>query len=87
MYKGYDIFLDQLPKIDLHGFDRESARVLVNDFVDDSIALGYDKVVIVHGIGSGIVRRVVQEVLSKRKDILNFYIVPYNVGCTLVIIK
>ena len=82
-----DIFLERLPKIDLHGFDRESARVAVGDFIDESVILGYSRVVIVHGIGSGIVKNVVQEVLSKRKDVLNFYIVPENIGCTMVVLK
>ena len=83
----YDIFLDRLPRIDLHGFDRDSARVAINDFIDDSVILGYSEVVIVHGIGSGIIKNVVQEVLAKRKDIVDFYILGENVGCTKVIIK
>ena len=31
-----NIFLDRLPKIDLHGYDRDSARVMVNDFMEFS---------------------------------------------------
>ncbi len=83
----YDIFLNQLPKIDLHGFDRESARVAVNDFIDESKVMGYAKVVIIHGIGSGIVKAVVHDVLFKRKDILNFFVVGENIGCTVVVLK
>ncbi len=85
--KIYDIFLDRLPKIDLHGFDRDSARVMVNDFIDESIKMNYSKVVIVHGIGSGIVKESVLKTLSLRKDILNFYVAPENIGCTVVEIK
>ena len=33
------VFIDNLPKLDLHGFDRETARVAVNDFVRDNIKL------------------------------------------------
>ena len=83
----YDIFLNQLPKIDLHGYDRDSARVMVNDFVDDSIKMGYSRVVIVHGIGDGIVKASVHDALAKRKDILDFHIVSENIGCTIVQIK
>ncbi len=82
-----DIFLAQLPKIDLHGFDRDSARVAVNDFIDEAIAMGYDEILIIHGIGSGIVKNVVRDVLTKRKDILKFHLVPENIGCTIVVIK
>ena len=54
---GYDMFLEMLPKIDLHGFDRESARVLVNDFVEEASQMGYSEILIIHGIGSGIVKK------------------------------
>ena len=62
-----DIFLDNLPKIDLHGYDRESAKVMVNDFIDEAYIMKYEQVVIIHGIGSGILREFVSEVLRKNK--------------------
>ena len=81
------MFLDTLPKIDLHGYDRDSARVAVNDFIDESIVMGYERVVIIHGIGSGIVKESVVDTLSKRKDIDSFRIAFENVGCTVVKIR
>ena len=82
-----DIFLDMLPRIDLHGYDRDSSRVMVNDFIDEAIAMGYSKVLIIHGIGSGVVRETVHEVLSKRHDVKNYYVAFQNIGCTVVEIK
>ena len=82
--KLYDIFLDNLPKIDLHGYDRDSARVKVNDFIDEACFMKYDKVVIVHGIGSGILKEVVSDTLKKNKRVLSFNVVGSNIGCTLV---
>ena len=79
-----DIFLYMLPKIDLHGFDRESARVMVNDFIDESVLMGYEKVVIVHGIGTGIVKNVVHDVLAKNKKVISYHLVFNNIGCTVV---
>ena len=84
---SYDIFLDMLPRIDLHGYDRDSARVMVNDFIDEAVAMDYSRILIVHGIGTGIVRDTVLETLKKRKDICNYYVVPYNIGCTVVELK
>lgn len=81
---GYDIFLDRLPKIDLHGYDRDSARVAVNDFIEEAGIMGYDEIVIVHGIGSGIVREVVHGTLDKNKRVLSFRLDGMNVGCTIV---
>ena len=31
-----DIFLNNLPSIDLHGFDRESATLAVKDFIHEN---------------------------------------------------
>ena len=83
----YDIFLDRLPRIDLHGYDRDSARVRVNDFIDEAVFMGYSEILIIHGIGDGIVKDMVHYVLSRRKDILSYNVVPENIGCTVVRIK
>ena len=85
--KLYDIFLDNLPKIDLHGFDRDSARVKVNDFVDEAYIMGYEKIVIVHGIGTGILKEEVSETLRRNKKVKSYNVVGSNVGCTLVYIN
>ena len=82
-----DIFLDCLPRIDLHGYDRDSARVMVNDFIDEAYFMKYEKVVIIHGIASGILKNEVSEVLRKNKKVLSYNIVGSNVGCTLVRLK
>jgi len=82
-----DIFLERLPKIDLHGYDRESARVAVNDFIDESLVLGNFEVVIIHGIGSGIVKNMVQDTLKRNKKVLSYHIDGMNNGCTIVNLK
>ena len=78
-----DIFLDRLPKVDLHGFDRDSARVKVNDFVEEAYLLGYEEILFIHGIGSGIVKEAVIDTLRKNKKVLAYHIVGSNVGCTV----
>ena len=85
--KVYDIFLDILPKIDLHGYDMESARVATNDFVEESIKMGNSKVVIIHGIGEGKVKKSVHDTLSKNKNVITYKIDNTNIGCTIVEIK
>ena len=32
-----DIFLERYPKIDLHGYDRDSARMATNDFINENM--------------------------------------------------
>ena len=34
------IFVESLPKLDLHGYDRETATVAINDFINDNIKMG-----------------------------------------------
>lgn len=80
----HNIFLDRLPKIDLHGFDKDSARVATNDFIRDSIYLGYDEILIIHGIGTGIVKKSVHQTLSKNKNVLSYKLDNFNLGCTIV---
>ena len=83
----YDIFLDRLPKIDLHGFDRDSARVMTNDFVAEANFLGYREIVIVHGIGTGIVKEAVHEALARNKLVDSYRLDGRNIGCTVVKLK
>ena len=85
--KVYDIFLDILPKIDLHGYDMESARVATNDFIEEAIKMRYSKVVIIHGIGEGKVKKSVHDTLSKNKNVITYKIDNTNIGCTIVEIK
>lgn len=81
------VFIDSLPKLDLHGFDRESARVAINDFINDNKKMGNEIVVIVHGIGLGIVRETCIQTLSRNKDVLEFKGAYGNRGCMLVQIR
>ena len=85
--KVYDIFLDRLPKLDLHGYDRDCARVAVDDFINEAVIMGYSEVVIIHGIGSGIVKKEVHEALRVNKDVLEYKTDNFNSGCTVVKIK
>lgn len=79
-----DIFLKNLPRIDLHGFDTESARVATNDFVDDNLILRNNKLLIVHGKGSGLVKKRVHETLAHRKEVSKYHTDSFNDGCTIV---
>ncbi len=85
--KTNNIFIDRLPNIDLHGYDRESARVKTNDFIDEAIAMKYDEIVIIHGIGTGAIKETVHETLSKNKKVKEFKLDIFNNGCTIVSLK
>ena len=81
------VFIDNLPKLDLHGFDRETARVAVCDFIRDNLKMKNEFINIVHGIGSGVVKATVHDELRKNKNVINFKTYYYNQGCTIVKVK
>ena len=87
MNKVYDIFLDRYPSIDLHGYDRDSARVATNDFIEENMILGNEMIVIIHGKGSGIVKNEVHETLKNNKNVLEYHTDNFNDGCTVVKLK
>ena len=78
------VFIEQYPKVDLHGYDRETARVAIEDFIKEKKKLKNEIFVIVHGIGSGILKETTRNVLLKNKNVLEFKTYYYNNGCTIV---
>ena len=76
-----------LPSIDLHGEDRKSSELLVKEFLDDLCKLGRVRGIIIHGIGTGVLKKQVHEVLKRDKRVENYYIDFFNVGCTIVELK
>ncbi len=82
-----DIFLERYPQIDLHGDDRETARMRVKDFIEENIILRNEVIVIVHGKGEGILKKVVHELLKDTKSVLEYKTDNFNDGCTVVKLK
>lgn len=76
-----------LPTIDLHGFDREYAKYKINEFINDNYSMRNYKLVIVHGIGQGILKKATQEVLRKNKLVEEYKIDNFNDGSTIVILR
>ena len=53
------------PSLDLHGERVEAALERLHAYLDDAILAGLDSVVIVHGIGTGALRRAVRDALRE----------------------
>ena len=82
-----DVFINNLPTIDLHGEIKDSARVLVKEFIHDNYILRNKKVLIVHGVGKGIIKEEVYLYLKHSKYVENYHLNMFNAGCTIVYIK
>ena len=81
------MIISSYPRIDLHGMDREYAVFKVREFIDDCYKLKYEKIVIIHGIGTGILKDAVGSYLQKEKRVLEYKLDFMNPGCTLVTLK
>lgn len=81
------VFIDNFPTVDLHGYDRKSAIVVVSDFIRDNVKLKNHIIVIVHGNGSGILKNSVHMYLRSHKNVLEFKTFYYNQGATVVALK
>ena len=75
---------NNLPNIDLHGIDRDYAKILVRDFINDQVLLKEDRIIIIHGIGKGIVKKAVHEELKNNKFVKDYKLDNFNSGCTIV---
>lgn len=82
-----DIFLSKYPSIDLHGEIGDIAKVRVKDFIEENIILGNDTIIVIHGIGEGIVKNSVYEMLKLNKDVISYNTDTFNKGCTIVKLK
>lgn len=78
------LFQNRTPSIDLHGESKDIAIVLVKEFIHDNYRLKNKQITIVHGIGSGILKKAVHEELSKNKYVKDYKIDFFNIGATLV---
>lgn len=81
------IYLDNLPSIDLHGLDRDTARVKVLEFINDNRIMKNDIICIVHGVGSGIIKKEIHNLLKNNKLVSDYKLFYNNSGCTIVKIK
>ena len=75
------------PTLDLHGFDRDYARIMIIDFIRDCYIMKEKRVIIIHGVGSGILRKTTQQVLKHNNYVLDARLDIFNGGQTIVDLK
>ncbi|UQS83894.1 endonuclease MutS2 [Bombilactobacillus thymidiniphilus] len=67
-------------KLDLRGERYEQAMADLDQYIDQALVAGYGKVTIVHGFGTGAIRKGVQQYLQQNKRVKNFAYAPANAG-------
>ena len=81
------MYLSSIRSIDLHGMDRITAKITVDEFINDLIRLREKEGVIVHGIGTGVLRKEVSEYLRHDRRVLEYRLDFMNPGCTIIKLK
>ena len=59
-------------EINIIGKRYEEAMALTDKFLDDALVLGYPHVRIVHGMGTGVLRKGVRKMLEKNKHVVSY---------------
>ena len=73
--------------LDLHGYDRDYAKIMIHEFILDQVKLKKTKCYIVHGRGTGILKKMTQETLKRNRYVLEYKIDNFNDGMTVVTLK
>ena len=79
-----DPFTYNLPHLDIHGETSLTCIAPINEFINDNIKLKNKKIIIVHGKGTGTLRKATHELLKKNKKVAKFYIDGMNDGETII---
>lgn len=87
MKEFIDPFLYNLPHLDLHGYDRTGAVAMIKIFIDENLRMGEKKIIIVHGKGTGILKKSTHEYLKTNNKVLSYKTNNYNDGETIVVLK
>ena len=76
--------LNRYPKLDLHGEYAVTAYTVVHSFLIDNIKLRNRYVILIHGKGTGKLKREVEKILKKEKFVKSFALDNNNLGQTIV---
>ncbi|HHM23519.1 MAG TPA: endonuclease MutS2 [Bacteroidetes bacterium] len=77
---------DLRTEIDLRGLTMDEARPVLEKYLDQAYLAGLDQVRIIHGKGTGALRKKVQEYLRSHPKVAEFHFAPWNEGDTGVTI-
>ena len=67
-------------QLDLRGKRYEEAEMELNDYIDQALLNNMSQITIVHGIGTGVIREMVQKKLKVNRHIKSYNYAPQNAG-------
>ena len=81
------MILNKYPKIDVHGETTDTVVAVVNSFVTDNYKMKEQYIVIIHGKGSGVLKKKVHELLKNNKLVDEYKLDVDNIGQTIIKLK
>ena len=67
-------------RLDIRGRKPEEADFEIVKFIDDSYMTGQQRVEILHGKGTGVLKKTVKDILDKHEKVKNYYFAPIEFG-------
>lgn len=80
----HDPFTARLPHLDIHGETSLTCIAVIKSFINDNIHLHNPKIIIIHGKGTGTLKKATHDYLKTRKEVSKYYIDGLNDGQTIV---
>jgi len=79
VYSGYDISVPQI-RLDIRGERSDEAEFEIIRFLDEAYSSGMDRVEILHGKGTGALKKTVQDILKNHEKVKKYYFAPIEFG-------
>jgi DNA mismatch repair protein MutS2 len=73
-------FMEAKMRIDIRGEKPESAEFEIIKFIDNAYSSSIERVEILHGKGTGALKKIVKEILKNHDKVKNFYFAPVEFG-------
>ena len=81
------MILNSYPKLDVHGETRDTVVYPVKAFIQDNLKMQKEHIIIIHGIGKGILKEKIHEILKSEKSVIEFHVDNFNLGVTEITLK
>ncbi|HZV12644.1 MAG TPA: Smr/MutS family protein, partial [Candidatus Kapabacteria bacterium] len=72
--------VDTKTTIDLRGMYGDEALKAVENFIDEAVAANYERIEIIHGKGTGALRKYIHNMLKSHPSVLSFRLADWNAG-------
>lgn len=79
-----DPFTARYPRKDIHGETASTCIAIIDEFINDNIKLKEKNIIIIHGKGSGILKKATHDHLKGHKMVQKYYINGLNDGETII---